>query len=234
MGAVAGIGGLGLGVFLLLFRELLGKLIFPTLPPEAGVKIILTFMLYCFIVTIAGMLVWLVSLWAPERSGAAGKAGGNVSEKNGGGSPKAEGSKDPSKSTEELISLLDSRFENIVADIEAKKKEPDRLGAFKGLNDADETEKTLARLHGEVKASLRKGEEVKAHELMVEFQAKLESFYVYPITLTQKHRYVNAPEPGQDRDYDELTRAIAEVRDSIKKKYPGPEIDSFVISNTKK
>lgn len=140
---------------------------------------------------------------------------------------------DGSKSVDELISLLESRFESIMAEIDAKKKELDELGRFKGINDADERQKSLRKLHEQIKTSLKKREFVKAHELIDDFQDKLESFYVYPLTLTQKHRYIHAPEPGQDRDYDALIRAIVQVRGSTKKKYPGPEIDSFLAAKAK-
>lgn len=136
-----------------------------------------------------------------------------------------------SRSVEEFfISLLDFRFKKIIAEIEKKKNEPDELGRYKGINDADETVKSLAKLHGEIKGSLKMKEFTKAHELTNEFQNKLVSFYIYPLTLTQKRRYIIAPEPGQDRDYDNLTRTLAEVRESSKKQYPGPEVDSFLAA----
>lgn len=88
-------------------------------------------------------------------------------------------------------------------------------------------------LHEQIKTSLKKSEFVKAHELTDDFQNKLATFYVYPLTLSSKGRYIFAPKPGQDRDYDQLTSAIGQVQDSSKKKYPGPEVDSFLAGKTK-
>lgn len=74
---------------------------------------------------------------------------------------------------------------------------------------------------------------VKAHELTNDFQRKLASFYVYPLTFMAKRSYTIDPEPGQDPDYDQMTSAIGHVQDSTKEKYPGPEIDSFLAGKTK-
>jgi hypothetical protein len=223
MGAVAGLGGLALGVFLLLFRQLLGKLIFPTLPPNDSVRIILRFMTYCLVVTVLGMLVWLASLWAPDHGGQ-GK---------GGKPPKQDKpADDGSASVKELISLLDARFKEVVADID-QKKASDKEGRYKGVNDADALEKQLTTLHGEIKESLQEKQFVKAHELTDEFQQALESFYIYPLTLTQGKRYKTSPEPGRDPDYDNLVRAIKEVREASKKRYPGPKVEAFLSAYPK-
>ncbi len=139
---------------------------------------------------------------------------------------------DRSKSVNELISLLDSRFENVIAEIDDIKKEPDKLRAYK---DADETEKSLGKLHEQIKDSFKKGEFVKAHELINDFHDKLESFYTYPLIHDERphRRYLVAPEPGQDKDYDEKTRALLLVHKSTSEKYPGPEIESFMATKTK-
>ncbi|MGB5819564.1 MAG: hypothetical protein WBG90_08770 [Saonia sp.] len=53
-GLIAGVAGLGLGVFLILFREVIRKKIFPTLTKKQGFQIILIFMI----------LVWSLALFS--------------------------------------------------------------------------------------------------------------------------------------------------------------------------
>ncbi len=53
-GLIAGVAGLGLGVFLVLFREVIRKKIFPTLTKKQGFQILLTFMI----------LVWSIALFS--------------------------------------------------------------------------------------------------------------------------------------------------------------------------
>jgi hypothetical protein len=59
LGQIAGIGGLALGVFLILFRELIRKSIFPTLKKDQAYKL---FRLIAFLVcsvTLAGIAAWI-------------------------------------------------------------------------------------------------------------------------------------------------------------------------------
>ena len=58
VGKVAGIGGLALGVFLLLFREVIRKNIFPTLSDEHAYRLIRQFMFLTFAVATFGIVAW--------------------------------------------------------------------------------------------------------------------------------------------------------------------------------
>lgn len=58
VGQIAGIGGLALGVFLLLFRELLRKSIFPTLTKERAYRLLLVIALLVWSVALAGIGTW--------------------------------------------------------------------------------------------------------------------------------------------------------------------------------
>jgi len=58
VGQIAGIGGLALGVFLLLFRELLRKSIFPTLKKEDGYRLLRLIALLVWTVALVGIGAW--------------------------------------------------------------------------------------------------------------------------------------------------------------------------------
>ena len=59
VGKVAGIGGIALGVFLLLFREVIRKNIFPRLPSEQAFKLIREFMYLTFSIAVLGIAAWV-------------------------------------------------------------------------------------------------------------------------------------------------------------------------------
>jgi len=58
VGKVAGIGGIGFGVFLLLFREVIRKNIFPTLSDDEAYRLIKQFMYLTFGIALAGIAAW--------------------------------------------------------------------------------------------------------------------------------------------------------------------------------
>ena len=58
LGRIAGIGGLALGVFLLLFREVIRKNVFPKLSDEYAYRLIRQFMYLTFGIAILGILAW--------------------------------------------------------------------------------------------------------------------------------------------------------------------------------
>jgi|SRR5713226_6076914 len=58
-GQIAGIGGLALGIFLLLFRDVIRKNIFPTLSPEHAYRLIRQFMYLTFAIAAIGVLSWI-------------------------------------------------------------------------------------------------------------------------------------------------------------------------------
>lgn len=57
-GLIAGIGGLGLGVFLVLFREVIRKKIFPMLTKSQGFQIIIVFMLLVWSIAAFSMYIY--------------------------------------------------------------------------------------------------------------------------------------------------------------------------------
>ena len=59
VGQVAGIGGLAFGVFLLLFREIIRKTIFPMLTKEQGYKFLRMIAVLVFTLALAGILAWV-------------------------------------------------------------------------------------------------------------------------------------------------------------------------------
>jgi hypothetical protein len=69
VGKVAGIGGLALGVFLLLFREVIRKNIFPTLSDDHAYRLIRQFMSLTFAVAISGVVAWTYVAAAATASG---------------------------------------------------------------------------------------------------------------------------------------------------------------------
>ena len=62
LGKVAGIGGIALGVFLLLFRGVLEKELLPKsgLDPKQGYAIILSLMIFTFGIAGIGVIAWLI------------------------------------------------------------------------------------------------------------------------------------------------------------------------------
>lgn len=65
LGKIAGIGGISLGVFLLLFRDLLRKKIFPTLTNDQAFRLLRTVVLLTWSIALAGIGAWV---WTETRS----------------------------------------------------------------------------------------------------------------------------------------------------------------------
>jgi hypothetical protein len=61
LGQIAGIGGLAIGTFLLLFREVIRKSIFPRLTNQQAYRIIRLFMILTFAIALAGISAWIFS-----------------------------------------------------------------------------------------------------------------------------------------------------------------------------
>src|SRR3954452_11426105 len=59
VGQVAGIGGLALGVFLLLFRDIIRKNIFPKLPPAEAYRLLRLITGAVWSVALAGIAAWV-------------------------------------------------------------------------------------------------------------------------------------------------------------------------------
>lgn len=60
VGQIAGIGGLALGVFLILFKEIIRKNIFPKLNKEHAYRLISLISILVWSVAIVGVLGWIV------------------------------------------------------------------------------------------------------------------------------------------------------------------------------
>lgn len=61
VGQVAGIGGIALGVFLLLFRDIIRKKIFPPLPPRQSFQLLVLISVLVWSIALAGIGAWLWS-----------------------------------------------------------------------------------------------------------------------------------------------------------------------------
>ncbi|HEV7321538.1 MAG TPA: hypothetical protein VGO04_23275 [Ensifer sp.] len=85
VGEVAGIGGLALGVFLLLFREIIRKKIFPRLPADEAYKLLLLITIAVWSTAIVGVGAWVytttiqTALATDIEAECAVVVGGNVS-----------------------------------------------------------------------------------------------------------------------------------------------------------
>src|SRR5689334_10935703 len=70
VGKIAGIGGLALGVFVLLFEEVIRKNIFPMLSDDHASGLIRQFMYLTFGVAVAGIAAWtFVAVKSPQAGG---------------------------------------------------------------------------------------------------------------------------------------------------------------------
>jgi hypothetical protein len=79
VGQVAGIGGIALGVFLLLFRDLIRKQIFPTLAKREGYRLLRLIAVLIWSVALAGIGAWV---WTSQPE-AAEQAPSNIRANNG-------------------------------------------------------------------------------------------------------------------------------------------------------
>ena len=59
LGQIAGIGGIALGVFLLLFRDLIRKKIFPTLTKDQAFRLLRLIAILIWSVALAGIGAWI-------------------------------------------------------------------------------------------------------------------------------------------------------------------------------
>src|SRR5271170_6776566 len=61
VGQIAGIGGLALGVFLLLFRDIIRKNIFPKLPPAEAFRLLRLITVAVWSIAVIGIVAWLIA-----------------------------------------------------------------------------------------------------------------------------------------------------------------------------
>ena len=79
LGQIAGIGGIALGVFLILFREIIRKSIFPTLKKDHAYRLLRLIAILVFIVALAGISAWILVERRPEVDVSHGVgAGGDI------------------------------------------------------------------------------------------------------------------------------------------------------------
>jgi hypothetical protein len=80
LGQIAGIGGIAFGVFLLLFRDIIRKEIFPQLTKERAFQLIQLVAVLVFLIALAGIVawVWVETRPAPPPSSATVTAIGGV------------------------------------------------------------------------------------------------------------------------------------------------------------
>ena len=82
LGQIAGIGGLALGVFLVLFKEIIRKSIFPTLKKDDAYRLLRLIAILVFIVAIAGVASYVFVGNRPEISVSHGVgAGGDINDR---------------------------------------------------------------------------------------------------------------------------------------------------------
>lgn len=60
LGQIAGIGGLALGIFLILFRELIRKTIFPKLKKDDAYRLLRLIAILICTVALAGIAAWII------------------------------------------------------------------------------------------------------------------------------------------------------------------------------
>jgi uncharacterized membrane protein SpoIIM required for sporulation len=65
MGSIAGIGGLSIGVFLLLFREIIRKQVFPRLTKQQAYRVIGLVSVLVWSIAVIGIFAW--TFWKPWR-----------------------------------------------------------------------------------------------------------------------------------------------------------------------
>jgi hypothetical protein len=68
MGRIAGIGGLALGVFSLIFREVIRKIIFPKLTATDAYRTIRLLLVLPFGIAVLGILAWIYTKGAQPTS----------------------------------------------------------------------------------------------------------------------------------------------------------------------
>ena len=68
VGQVAGIGGLALGVFLRLFRDIIRKNIFPKLPPAEAYRLLRLITVAVWSVAMVGIVAWVYTSQSQQSS----------------------------------------------------------------------------------------------------------------------------------------------------------------------
>ena len=66
VGQIAGIGGIALGVFLLLFRDIIRKKIFPSLTKQQGFQLLMLISILVWTIALAGIGAWV---WTTDSPG---------------------------------------------------------------------------------------------------------------------------------------------------------------------
>ncbi len=72
LGQIAGLGGIALGVFLFLFREIIRKSIFPTLKKDDAYRLLRLIAILIWTVALVGLGAWTWIETRPENTAASG------------------------------------------------------------------------------------------------------------------------------------------------------------------
>ncbi|MSO31055.1 MAG: hypothetical protein EXQ48_08985 [Acidobacteria bacterium] len=91
LGKISGIGGISVGVFLLLFREVIRKNIFPTLSDVHAYRLIRQFMYLTFAIAISGIVAWTYVSAAPAAGQNEKTSQGADADSSAGGAEKPSG-----------------------------------------------------------------------------------------------------------------------------------------------
>ena len=141
VGKIAGLGGLALGVFLLLFRDVIRKNIFPNLTRSQAFRLLMLVLVLVWSVALAGIAAWVY-----------------VTVSNSGSS----GPTELETSLSELVPLLELRAQQITSQL----REFATRISDEGLKSLiDDTIRNFSTLHEQNIEALRQGQLIRSHEL---------------------------------------------------------------------
>jgi hypothetical protein len=153
LGQVAGLAGVSLGVFLLIFRDIIGKKVFPTLTKSQAFRLFVLLSILTWSIAVFGIGAWLFAESRPTAP--FGKTG--ISDKL---TIKGDVSIEVITGVKlnDLIALLEQRAKKVAAHLQARY----------GAEAASELIARFQELHKKHIAHLRAGEVIAAHEVLIE------------------------------------------------------------------
>ena len=162
LGQIAGLGGIAIGSFLMMGRDILRKKIFPSLTKAQSFKILNTLILLTWSLSVIGLAGWIYLESVKS----------NKSEHVETGIPNTGRLSDADiiSKTDELIAILNRRAERIVTYLENKKNNSSILfnNDYQGIDDVVDNFK---RLHEAHITHLKAGRFIAAHEILIEINA---------------------------------------------------------------
>jgi hypothetical protein len=127
-------------------------------------------------------------------------------------------------SAEELASLLDARLPGVLGVVGAEqtnRKTPQ--------TEAQEFISQLRNFHANIVDNLRANRIVAAYELIGDFKETVARFLNDPLNrVVTRFRYADAPEPGQDLEYDSLVDERLRNYERAEDLYPGGEAAKLI------